>query len=263
MSDFVVENGVLIEYKGKESKAVIPEGVKSIKSFTFCMCESIEEVIIPDSVTDMGDCAFYNCPNLVSVQLPRHITVIGTDTFSECTKLKSIRLPESVQQIEMLTFGSCIALKTVTFGKKTFSVDFSGINLESQFQIGIALKMVFDRDFELNFGIDNYFNVNFASHLNDVLKNTVAVNFYRGTSDKKAEKYIKNNIYEVMTSLIYNNDTENIKYLIETGKFITKKNIDKITDYAIQRKKSEIYLLFVRYKSSHIGFETSANQFKF
>ena len=64
MSDFIIENGVLIKYKGSE-----------------------EAVVIPDGVTEIGDRAFACCMNLQYVTLPESVTYIGEDAFSECENL--------------------------------------------------------------------------------------------------------------------------------------------------------------------------------
>ena len=61
-NDFVIENGVLVKYKGKHRDerrdVVIPKGVTSIGYLAFSWCESLTSVTIPDSVTSIGERAF-------------------------------------------------------------------------------------------------------------------------------------------------------------------------------------------------------------
>ena len=57
-NDFVIENGVLKEYKGSSGDVVIPEGVTSIGDYVFFLCDSLESVTIPDGVTNIGKAVF-------------------------------------------------------------------------------------------------------------------------------------------------------------------------------------------------------------
>ncbi len=58
INDFVIENGVLKEYKGQGGDVVIPEGVTSIGAWAFKYCSSLASVVIPEGVTSIGDEAF-------------------------------------------------------------------------------------------------------------------------------------------------------------------------------------------------------------
>ena len=80
-SDFVIENGVLIEYQGSGGDVVIPDGVISIGDGAFAYCGSLKSVTIPDSVTSIGEWAFYNCNSLESVTIPDSVTNIGDHAF--------------------------------------------------------------------------------------------------------------------------------------------------------------------------------------
>ena len=50
MSDFLIENGMLIQYTGKNGVVVIPEGVKSIDSHAFDDCKSIKKLVLNEGL---------------------------------------------------------------------------------------------------------------------------------------------------------------------------------------------------------------------
>ena len=75
-SDFSIENGVLVKYKGHDAHVVIPEGVTAI-----------------------GVSAFYNNEDLIRVEIPNSVTSIGNEAFQYCHNLAEVAIPDSVQQI--------------------------------------------------------------------------------------------------------------------------------------------------------------------
>ena len=76
-SDFVIENGVLVEYKGNDEKVVILSSVTEIGEDAFADCEFVKEIVIPDSVTKIGDFAFCGCSSLKEITIPNSVTEIG------------------------------------------------------------------------------------------------------------------------------------------------------------------------------------------
>ena len=68
-NDFLIENGILTEYKGNKKDVVIPDGVTSIGEKAFSGCYSLTSITIPDSVTSIGDEAFKYCDSLTSINV--------------------------------------------------------------------------------------------------------------------------------------------------------------------------------------------------
>lgn len=67
-SDFLITgDGILLAYRGNESKVTIPDTVKQIGSEVFKEHEELVEVTIPEGVTKINAEAFRNCTNLKTV----------------------------------------------------------------------------------------------------------------------------------------------------------------------------------------------------
>ena len=88
--DAQIENGVLIEYKGKAKEVVIPSSVTSIGEEAFFGCSSLTSIAIPASVTSIGNSAFDGCSSLTSISIPVSVTSIGDSAFSGCSSLTSM-----------------------------------------------------------------------------------------------------------------------------------------------------------------------------
>ena len=94
---------------------VIPEGVTTIKAYTFYNCTSITSVVLPNSITSLGSYVFNGCTNLQTVTFGSSITDIGQYCFKGCTGLTSIVIPNSVTKIRSYAFQNCTNLTSVTF----------------------------------------------------------------------------------------------------------------------------------------------------
>jgi hypothetical protein len=109
------ENGVLLQYVGKEKDVVVPDSVTSIPICAFCDCESLTSITIPDSVTSIGLGAFHNCKSLTSVTIGNSVTSIDYGAFENCENLTTITIPESVMSIGGEAFKGCKSLKSIIF----------------------------------------------------------------------------------------------------------------------------------------------------
>ena len=120
--DFVIKNGVLEEYIGKDTNVIIPEGITEIGERAFADLEEIISISIPESVATIGAGAFNWCASLTNITLPKSITTIGAYAFGWCKSLTSISIPESVTRIENNTFEQCISLTSVSFSSKITNI---------------------------------------------------------------------------------------------------------------------------------------------
>ena len=114
INDFIIEDGVLKEYKGEDVNVVIPDGVTSIGNGAFYMCTNIVTVSMGDFVKIIGDDAFSLCSALASVEIGNSINSIGKNAFSGCKSLAQIQLPDSLTLIDEGAFKWCKSLKEIT-----------------------------------------------------------------------------------------------------------------------------------------------------
>lgn len=84
-SDFIIENGVLTDYKGTTPHILIPNGVTSLGDRAFygfdISRDYLISVTIPEGVTSIGQSTFFACYNLESVVIPSSVTSIGEYAF--------------------------------------------------------------------------------------------------------------------------------------------------------------------------------------
>lgn len=109
-SDFVIENGVLTKYLGREKEVTIPEGVTAIGQGAFRI-KNVVRVVLPDSVEEIGWDAFSSCRVLEEVVFSRNLKRILPNAFNNCSKLKEVVLPESLESIGGCAFNGCSRLE--------------------------------------------------------------------------------------------------------------------------------------------------------
>lgn len=121
--DFVIENGSLIEYNGKESIVVIPDSVTSIGKGAFNRCSGLKSITIPDSVKSIGGYAFFRCTGLSSIEIPDSVSSIGDGAFGTCYGLKSVTIGSSVTYLGWGAFKNCYGLRSITIPSSVTSIN--------------------------------------------------------------------------------------------------------------------------------------------
>lgn len=92
-SDFVIQDGVLVEYTGNGGDIIIPSKVSKIGENAFEGCTTLIRIVFPPTVKEIGDYAFYGCKNLEKVKFSSELEYIGDCAFYEC---KCINMESSI-----------------------------------------------------------------------------------------------------------------------------------------------------------------------
>lgn len=121
--DFVIEEGVLKEYKGKWMDVIIPETVTQIAPAVFAHCSSLFKVTLPKGITYIDHAVFLGCTNLETVNIPGGVTGISTMAFDGCSSLKNINLPASLTSIQGSAFNGCSSLESIVIPMSVEEID--------------------------------------------------------------------------------------------------------------------------------------------
>lgn len=123
-NDFIIENGVLIKYKGPGGDVIIPEEVTSIGAKAFYKCENLKSINMYNNVTSIGGKAFGKCSELINIVISQSVTSIDYEAFEECRSLTHIDIPQGVTSIESSTFSFCTKLENISIPDSVTSIGF-------------------------------------------------------------------------------------------------------------------------------------------
>lgn len=94
LSDYVIQEGVLVSYKGTSAIVQVPSGVTRISSLAFYNNSNVKAVILPSSVTSVEKYAFANCSSLKYIVFPKETISFGSKIIYQCNKLTNIVAPK-------------------------------------------------------------------------------------------------------------------------------------------------------------------------
>ena len=150
-SGLVIKNGVLLQYKGKNKRVVIPSTVTKIADEAFYMNDYVEDVIVGTNVKEIGDDAFIEFKNLRMVSLPEGLKKIGRGAFAFNENLTIIDIPRSVTEIGENAFENT-GVKSVVIPKGVETVSDEAFRICGNLQkvtISEGVKTIGTNAFEL------------------------------------------------------------------------------------------------------------------
>lgn len=122
-SDFKIEGGVLVKYRGTETNVSIPDTVEAIGQGAFEDNTRVELVVIPNSVNRIDPYAFWGCDNLDTVVLGKGLTEVGDFAFAGCGGLEQMTIPSNILSIGTSAFADCVNLRDISIAPETGDID--------------------------------------------------------------------------------------------------------------------------------------------
>ena len=240
---------------------VIPNGVTTIGDYMFHSCKSLTSVTIPDSVTSIGDWTFYKCTNLISIAIPDGVTSIGSGVWNSCERLTSVKIPDSLNSIGNWAFACCKSLTSIMIPKRVINiVEAAFWGCESLTNIKIAISdekfLIVGYYIEVEKDIVAVKEMLRTGKMDTEVKMPLCMKFQMAVEiidlhdNAEAKAYVKKMLTKGVKMLIDNGNLQLIQVLLGKTDFVTKKNVDKYIQYAIDKKQQEIYLDLIRYKNA-------------
>jgi len=156
----------LMQYPCKKNETfIIPDGIKTLKSYSFGECHDLKNVTISSSVTTIQTGVFQGCTQLTSITIPSSVTSMSVAPFLGCDNLASIfvdgnntsfkdidgvlfnynattliqypcghastyTIPDGVTTIGQRAFASCNGISSVTIPKSVTSFEERAFNTQ-------------------------------------------------------------------------------------------------------------------------------------
>lgn len=250
-------------------KVTIEEGVNNIAPEQFRRYTALKEITIPDSVKRIGTYAFADCRSLEHIDLPPYVKNLYQRVFMNCISLKEVNLPDELKYIGSQAFASCMALRELTipdsvtsFGKDVFCgceklhvLHYMGVTIQPDIfhnrwlKVERMLEIIQTGDFSISVNLPAKYHTAGRMYLAEV-------------APEQTKSYIKAKFPAVFRGLIDLDETEAIEKIISSGEFVSRRNIDKYIEYAIEKGKTEISLILMNYKNEKIGYREPEDLFR-
>ena len=178
-------------------------------------------------MTSVGDCAFSDCTSLTSITIPDSVISIGERAFEDCTSLTSIKIAASNEKYLIINNYDKVE-RDIVAATEVFRTR----KLDSEVKIPLDLKI------------------------------QVAVKLIDWYDIAEAKAYVKKMLTRGMKALLDSGNLELIQVLMEKTDFVTKRNVDKYIQYAIDTKQQEINLTMIHYKDEIGAYTEISRKFR-
>lgn len=212
-------------------------------------------------MTSIGDWTFYKCTNLISIAIPDGVTSIGSGVWNFCERLTSVKLPDSLSSIGNWAFACCKSLTSIMIPKRVINiVEAAFWGCESLTNIKIAISdekfLIVGYYIEVEKDIVAVKEMLRTGKMDTEVKMSLRMKFQMAVEmidlhdNAEAKAYVKKMLTKGVKMLIDSGNLQLIQVLLGKTDFVTKKNVDKYIQYAIDQKQQEIYLDLIRYKNA-------------
>lgn len=151
LEDFVINNGVLVEYNGTASEVTIPQNVTKINYDVFKNHTELQKVVLNGCTVEIESEAFRDCSGLKTIEGTGNITSIESQAFEGCSALESIEGTETIRYIGYAAFSGCTAFKGFVFTENLLTLRddaFAGCKSLENIVFPESLEEIGDRVFE-------------------------------------------------------------------------------------------------------------------
>lgn len=91
----------------------VPQSVKVIEPFAFCLQTRLQNIELHNGIISIGNAAFMSCEALEHIVIPCSVMEIKSDTFDGCISLKKVELHDAITEIGSHAFRHCEALQDI------------------------------------------------------------------------------------------------------------------------------------------------------
>ena len=201
-SDFVIKDGVLLQYSGTDTDVVIPDDVTEIGDSAFKNNTNIKKVTFSKNIKKINQSAFYSCTNLETVIFNNLISSIGNSAFYGCTKLSGVlKISENTRSVGNYAFANCTSLTSVEIASNNEEIKIGDYSFQNDTSIkSISLGNVTSIG---KYAFDNCKSINTKVQFNDSLK-TIGEYAFRNCSNIIDTLVIPTSVITVATGAFQN-----------------------------------------------------------
>lgn len=208
----------------------------------------ITEVIIPDGITSIGAQAFWWCRNITDITIPESVKTISLKAFKSCFSLKSIRISNGLQYIHPSAFWDCNEIGEIIWCDKKIPVSMLVSRLLTSHMPDI-LNLIIHKDFSVQINPEDKHAV-------------IWYMFCAQPEDRQILQYIRRNFINMFPILIEKGNAEILQKLLDKQIFVTRKNIDKLIQCAIDKQNYALQVMLTEYKHQKFGYQEIADRLK-
>lgn len=94
-TEFIIENGVLLRYRGNADTVTLPKGIRAIGRAAFFEAKTLCEVTLPEGIALIDGSAFAYCAALTRINIPASVTCIASEAFYHCHALCEVSFADT------------------------------------------------------------------------------------------------------------------------------------------------------------------------
>ena len=172
--DFAVLNdSMLIKYKGKDKHVVLPQNITEL--LDHCFAESdLSHIVLNDKIKEIPQACFRGCKSLIEFRFPETIHTIQKYAFYECSNLKKVVLSEGIREIRAYAFSGCPLLSEITLPNSLEIVENDLFSKDVRFESFTIPPLLDNNSFHSNHGWND--DVPFCFHVSEIHFSNVKLN---------------------------------------------------------------------------------------